>query len=147
MTAICNKLLPGNYPTSPRNSSETHIGNHTERVKGTPTFSNFKKKTQTEDSQSHMNYQLNTSTTVGMVLTGTKHSNNISPTQKNSCPTDTEDYEEENPQLTNQAHLPYHPLFNPLENHSKQAQLLAKESTAYYKERQPILCFSRHQSQ
>jgi hypothetical protein len=63
-----------------------------------------------------------------------KPSGNTSPTQRNDYLTDTEVYEEDNPQTTNQVHLISHHPSNPSENRSKQGLPLAKGSTAYFTE-------------
>ena len=130
-TTTRDKLLPGSYRTYPMNLPDQRSGRYTEKAGGTPTYSGYRKRIQTEDRRFLTNYQLNTSTIAGTVSIGTKPSNNTSLATKNYYLTGSEAYGEDNLQQTNQDHLPSHLLLHLLENHSRPEQPFLKEFTAY----------------
>ena len=65
MTKIRDKSPLGSYPTYLVNLPDKHSGRYIGKARGTLTFSNYKKKIQMEDSQSHTSYLSSISTIVG----------------------------------------------------------------------------------
>ena len=134
---IHDKLPPESYQTYPTNLSDQQSGRYIGRAEEIPTFSDYKKKTQTKEHQSRTNYQSSISTIAGTASTGTKPSNNTSLATKSYCLTDLEAYEEDNLHKTNQDHPLFHLPPHLLENHSRPEQPSLKGYTACSSE--PIL--------
>ena len=133
-----DKLPPGNYQIYPTDSPDQQSGKYTEKAEGIPTFSDYRKKTRTEDNQFLTNYQSSISTIVGTASIGTKPSNNILLATRNYYLTDSEVYTGDNPHKTNQGHPPSHLLPHLLENRFRPGQPLVQEFTVYCLESPPI---------
>ena len=133
-TTIHDKSLLENYQTYPMSSPDQQSGKYTGKVGGILTFSNYKRRTRTEDHQSHTNYQSSISITAGTALTGTRLSSSTSLAIRNYCQTDSEAYREDNLQKTNQDHRPSHLPPHSLGNHSKPERLSPKGFIVYYTE-------------